>query len=66
MFVTEIVIICVKQFIYDGVFQRLEYEIGHKLYWIVMHSLVQVVNVYKYHSLITQCTNYYHKQESNV
>jgi len=58
MFVTGAVNINVKHFIYDGVFHRLEYETGHKLYWIAIHSLVLVVNIYKYHSLTTQGTNY--------
>jgi hypothetical protein len=32
MIITGVLNINVNHFIYDGVFHRLEYEIGHKLY----------------------------------
>jgi len=29
----------------------LEYEIGHKQYWTVIHNLVLVLNIHKYHKV---------------
>jgi hypothetical protein len=29
--------------------RRLEYELGHKEYWIVIYNLVLVINIYRHH-----------------
>lgn len=47
---------------------QLEYEIGRKKYWIVIHSLILVMNIHKNHKpqTITTNTSQMHSNSTSV